>query len=109
MSPSLILSPPRLSLQVVRRRGCVCTEVLCFGSSRRDIVDSVRASVPYPAERPTDKFYQHLMSSCGVGYNGRVNRLFTLTAVCPEAQWGEQQAALRAILDTFELPPTLYK
>ena len=41
-------------------------------------------ALEYTVERPTENFYQHLYSVVGIGYNGRVNRLFTLTAVCPE-------------------------
>lgn len=62
----------------------------------------------YTVERPSEEFYQHLVSSVGVGFNGRVARLFTITAVCPEGQWAAQQDTLKQILDTFEIPPTRF-
>jgi hypothetical protein len=64
--------------------------------------------IEYTVERPSEDFYQHLMSVVGVGYNGRVSRLITATAVCPEDKFAENKAKLEAILDTIELPPPLY-
>ena len=65
-------------------------------------------ALEYTVERPTENFYQHLYSVVGIGYNGRVNRLFTLTAVCPEDKYADAKDALKKIAATFETPPTLY-
>ena len=65
-------------------------------------------ALEYTVERPTEGFYQHLYSVVGIGYNGRVNRLFTLTAVCPEDKYAEAADVLKKIAATFETPPTLY-
>lgn len=71
--------------------------VLCVTEPRR-VCPSLR-------ERPSEDFYQHLLSSVGVGYNGRVSRLFTITAVCPENLYQEHKETLQQIIDTFEIPP----
>lgn len=55
-----------------------------------------------------ESFSQHLLSSVGIGHNGRVSRLFTLTAVCPEDQFSTMGETLRQIVDTFDVPPPLY-
>ena len=62
----------------------------------------------YTVERPAEDFYQHLVSAVGVGYNGRVSRLLTITAVCPEDQYGTLKETLKQIVETFEIPPPLY-
>jgi len=64
--------------------------------------------IEYTVERPEEEFYQHLVSSVGVGYNGRGMRLFTITAVCPEDQYAAQKATLKQIVDTFVVPPPLF-
>ena len=64
--------------------------------------------IEYAVSRPADGFNQHLISSAALGYNGKVNRLFTLTAVCPEEQFEAKREELRRILDSFVTPPTLY-
>ena len=48
-------------------------------------------TLEYTVERPTEGFYQHLLSAVGVGYNGRVSRLYTITAVCPEGEIRRQR------------------
>ena len=48
-------------------------------------------TLEYTVERPTEGFYQHLLSAVGVGYNGRVSRLYTITAVCPEEKFRRQR------------------
>ena len=65
-------------------------------------------TLEYTVERPTEGFYQHLLSAVGVGYNGRVSRLYTITAVCPEEKFAANEETLRAILGTFVVPPPMY-
>ena len=65
-------------------------------------------ALEYTVERPTEGFYQHLYSVVGIGYNGRVNRFFTFTAVCPETEYERSKEVLLNIARTFETPPTLY-
>ena len=76
------------------------------------VVDAKNAGdkyvIEYTVERPEENFYQHLLSAVGIGYNGRVNRLFTLTAVCPEDRYAEMEPMFRKIFATFETPSTLY-
>jgi len=72
------------------------------------ILTGVVCSRPWLWERPEEEFYQHLVSSVGVGYNGRGMRLFTITAVCPEDQYAAQKATLKQIVDTFVVPPPLF-
>lgn len=67
-----------------------------------------RYVIEYTVERPEENFYQHLLSAVGIGYNGRVNRFFTLTAVCPEDRYAEMEPMFRKIFATFETPSTLY-
>ena len=67
-----------------------------------------RYVIEYTVERPEENFYQHLLSAVGIGYNGRVNRFFTLTAVCPEDRDAEMEPMFRKIFATFETPSTLY-
>lgn len=64
--------------------------------------------IEYTVERPSEEFHQHLLSSVGIGYNGRVSRLFTMTAVCPEEQYEAQKDVLTSIINTFETPLPLY-
>ena len=61
-------------------------------------------ALEYTVERPEEGFYQHLLSAVGVGYNGRISRLYTITAVCPEEKFAERKETFQAIIDTFELP-----
>ena len=65
-------------------------------------------TLEYTVERPTEDFYQHLYSVVGIGYNGRVNRFFTLTCVCPEDKYESVKDTFKQIAGTFETPPTLY-
>jgi hypothetical protein len=65
-------------------------------------------ALEYTVERPEEGFYQHLLSAVGVGYNGRISRLYTITAVCPEEKFAERKETFQAIIDTFELPPPMY-
>jgi hypothetical protein len=47
---------------------------------------------------------RHLYSMVALSYNGRYNRLYTLTAQCLESQVAETEPVLKEVLKSF-LPP----
>jgi hypothetical protein len=47
---------------------------------------------------------KHLLSLVFLGFNGRYNRLYTLTAQCPEGEMEQYYDTFRSICKSFSVP-----
>jgi hypothetical protein len=47
---------------------------------------------------------RHLVSTVSLGFNGRYNRLITVTAQCREDQLPEYMPVFKKVLNSFEPP-----
>ncbi|KAK9868584.1 hypothetical protein WJX84_001021 [Apatococcus fuscideae] len=59
--------------------------------------------VEYTFRKPSEQ-ERHLVSLVALGNNGRVNRLYTLTAQCYESHFSQQKDLFAGILKTFKPP-----
>lgn len=54
------------------------------------------------------KVEKYLFSLVSLGFNGMYNRLYTITAQCPEAQAAEYRPLFEAVFKSFKFPATKY-
>ena len=54
--------------------------------------------------RKPDQDERHLFSVVSLGFNGRYNRMLTLTAQCKESELEQWEGKLQGILKTFKPP-----
>jgi len=60
--------------------------------------------IEYTVTKPAQE-QKHLMSAVALGFNGRYNRLYTVTGQCKESQLPQYQKMLQSALQTFSPPP----
>ncbi|KAK9803148.1 hypothetical protein WJX72_002303 [[Myrmecia] bisecta] len=60
--------------------------------------------VDYTVTKPGES-KRHLLSVIAMGWNGRYNRLFTVTAQCPDAELPQLEGIFRSVLMSFKAPP----
>ncbi|KIY94827.1 hypothetical protein MNEG_13135 [Monoraphidium neglectum] len=61
--------------------------------------------VEYTVHKPAlEEQPRHLLSAVSLGFNGRYNRLITVTAQCRESQVGQYKPLFTAMLRSFEPP-----
>eukprot|EP00891_Asterochloris_glomerata_P005497 jgi/Astpho2/5497/Aster-07832 len=59
--------------------------------------------IEYTVRKP-DQDERHLFSVVSLGFNGRYNRMLTLTAQCKESELNQWEGKLQSILKTFKPP-----
>lgn len=63
--------------------------------------------IEYTVKKPAQE-QKHLLSAVALGFNGRYNRLYTVTGQCKESELSQYKGTLQSVLQTFvppELPP----
>jgi len=60
-------------------------------------------SIEYLMKKPKEEA-RRLESLVALGFDGRYNRLFTLTAQCPESEYSKYEKAIDTFLESFKPP-----
>lgn len=61
--------------------------------------------IEYTVKKPSQE-QKHLLSAVALGFNGRYNRLYTVTGQCKESELSEYKGTLQSVLQSFA-PPAL--
>ncbi|BDA43729.1 PsbP domain-containing protein 3, chloroplastic [Coccomyxa sp. Obi] len=58
----------------------------------------------YTVQKPEETEPRHFLSAVALGFNGRYNRFYTLTAQCPEADVPTYRSTLEGVINSFRPP-----
>ncbi|DBA85676.1 TPA: hypothetical protein ACH3X1_005248 [Trebouxia sp. C0004] len=104
--------PSRVQLMTLGTPGCspsLCVSYANHAAQEARLLDAKARNnmyfIEYTVKKPSQE-QKHLLSAVALGFNGRYNRLYTVTGQCKESELSEYKGTLQSVLQSFA-PPAL--
>ncbi|DBA88947.1 TPA: hypothetical protein ACH3X2_000177 [Trebouxia sp. C0005] len=104
--------PSRVQLMTLGTPGCspsLCISYANHAAQEAKLLDAKAKNnmyfIEYTVKKPSQE-QKHLLSAVALGFNGRYNRLYTVTGQCKESELSQYKGTLQTVLQSFA-PPSL--